>query len=102
FFFSSRRRHTRSKRDWSSDVCSSDLCKADALPADLILHVRYYYLIFILINQSLFNFFLKNMYSLAASYSCGTSVQLPSALESLTAVFDMGTGVASPPSPPDY
>src|SRR5207249_6339804 len=25
FFFSSRRRHTRSKRDWSSDVCSSDL-----------------------------------------------------------------------------
>src|SRR5699024_6272807 len=23
--FSSRRRHTRSKRDWSSDVCSSDL-----------------------------------------------------------------------------
>src|SRR5699024_11897022 len=24
-FFSSRRRHTRSKRDWSSDVCSSDL-----------------------------------------------------------------------------
>src|SRR5699024_554424 len=25
FLFSSRRRHTRSKRDWSSDVCSSDL-----------------------------------------------------------------------------
>src|SRR5699024_11749697 len=24
-FFASRRRHTRSKRDWSSDVCSSDL-----------------------------------------------------------------------------
>src|SRR2546421_8731507 len=24
FFFSSRRRHTRSDRDWSSDVCSSD------------------------------------------------------------------------------
>src|SRR5438105_8874899 len=27
FFFSSRRRHTRSTRDWSSDVCSSDLMK---------------------------------------------------------------------------
>src|SRR5690349_24206899 len=27
FFFSSRRRHTRSLRDWSSDVCSSDLAK---------------------------------------------------------------------------
>src|SRR5436305_14812027 len=25
FFFSSRRRHTRCGRDWSSDVCSSDL-----------------------------------------------------------------------------
>src|SRR5690349_23403653 len=28
FFFSSRRRHTRSLRDWSSDVCSSDLPSA--------------------------------------------------------------------------
>src|SRR5690606_40085000 len=27
FFFSSRRRHTRFSRDWSSDVCSSDLAK---------------------------------------------------------------------------
>src|SRR2546422_4623336 len=25
FFFTSRRRHTRCSRDWSSDVCSSDL-----------------------------------------------------------------------------
>src|SRR6478672_1726240 len=29
FFFSSRRRHTRSDRDWSSDVCSSDLRRSD-------------------------------------------------------------------------
>src|SRR6266436_8848571 len=28
FFFSSRRRHTRCSRDWSSDVCSSDLLVA--------------------------------------------------------------------------
>src|SRR5207245_5642553 len=28
FFFSSRRRHTRCYRDWSSDVCSSDLLPA--------------------------------------------------------------------------
>src|SRR5699024_11297167 len=33
FFFSSRRRHTRSKRDWSSDVCSSDLWLPDAMEA---------------------------------------------------------------------
>src|SRR3989449_4649249 len=31
FFFSSRRRHTRCSRDWSSDVCSSDLPWALAL-----------------------------------------------------------------------
>src|SRR2546421_8102287 len=31
FFFSSRRRHTRSDRDWSSDVCSSDLTAARIL-----------------------------------------------------------------------
>src|SRR5438128_4705410 len=29
FFFSSRRRHTRCYRDWSSDVCSSDLLQVD-------------------------------------------------------------------------
>src|SRR5216684_6872317 len=32
FFFSSRRRHTRCSRDWSSDVCSSDLRPAPANP----------------------------------------------------------------------
>src|SRR5690349_23055560 len=31
FFFSSRRRHTRSLRDWSSDVCSSDLAGLGSL-----------------------------------------------------------------------
>src|SRR6266702_5166922 len=31
FFFSSRRRHTRWPRDWSSDVCSSDLILSRAL-----------------------------------------------------------------------
>src|SRR5690349_21993014 len=33
FFFSSRRRHTRSLRDWSSDVCSSDLQTAAPSPS---------------------------------------------------------------------
>src|SRR5699024_11170403 len=35
FFFSSRRRHTRSKRDWSSDVCSSDLLTKSDLCKDI-------------------------------------------------------------------
>src|SRR3712207_2868225 len=34
FFFSSRRRHTRYWRDWSSDVCSSDLLRGDPPGAD--------------------------------------------------------------------
>src|SRR2546429_2466092 len=32
FFFSSRRRHTRCSRDWSSDVCSSDLAWSGCPP----------------------------------------------------------------------
>src|SRR6266436_9481163 len=39
FFFSSRRRHTRCSRDWSSDVCSSDL-ETMGLPADRVQLVR--------------------------------------------------------------
>src|SRR3712207_6897736 len=36
FFFSSRRRHTRYWRDWSSDVCSSDLTTLRKLGADAV------------------------------------------------------------------
>src|SRR2546428_6482854 len=36
FFFSSRRRHTRSDRDWSSDVCSSDLVRRVTPPPTII------------------------------------------------------------------
>src|SRR2546428_1336604 len=39
FFFSSRRRHTRSDRDWSSDVCSSDLHTMAVGTDALSLHV---------------------------------------------------------------
>src|SRR5260370_4164884 len=42
FFFSSRRRHTRFKCDWSSDVCSSDLEKCHRLsPALLYDHTQH-------------------------------------------------------------
>src|SRR5260370_13895662 len=34
FFFSSRRRHTRFKCDWSSDVCSSDLAWPPSFPSE--------------------------------------------------------------------
>src|SRR5258707_9169960 len=37
FFFSSRRRHTRYWRDWSSDVCSSDLSMSDAHVVEILL-----------------------------------------------------------------
>src|SRR5690606_40937918 len=43
-FFSSRRRHTRFSRDWSSDVCSSDLKRGlgrkTARIEDLVAHPR--------------------------------------------------------------
>src|SRR3712207_3567771 len=39
FFFSSRRRHTRYWRDWSSDVCSSDLTPSRALVIADLAHV---------------------------------------------------------------
>src|SRR5690554_330532 len=36
FFFSSRRRHTRCGRDWSSDVCSSDLEMQDEIKVTVV------------------------------------------------------------------
>src|SRR5436305_14266122 len=43
FFFSSRRRHTRCGRDWSSDVCSSDLTwrpsKGSIMPCSVAMRV---------------------------------------------------------------
>src|SRR5699024_11529502 len=41
FFFSSRRRHTRSKRDWSSDVCSSDLSSSNVSPVYFDVYTNY-------------------------------------------------------------
>src|SRR5260370_25992192 len=38
FFFSSRRRHTRFKCDWSSDVCSSDLREQNRTVQDIGLY----------------------------------------------------------------
>src|SRR5437867_7163847 len=40
FFFPSRRRHTRSYGDWSSDVCSSDLARALRETAPQIIHAH--------------------------------------------------------------
>src|SRR5216683_6279404 len=40
FFFSSRRRHTRSDRDWSSDVCSSDLASHAIMAGHHAEHAR--------------------------------------------------------------
>src|SRR2546429_3864042 len=40
FFFSSRRRHTRCSRDWSSDVCSSDLSTLSALLSSKVSALR--------------------------------------------------------------
>src|SRR3989442_3094409 len=39
FFFSSRRRHTRCGRDWSSDVCSSDLLSKQDVESAMRAHI---------------------------------------------------------------
>src|SRR3712207_486351 len=41
FFFSSRRRHTRYWRDWSSDVCSSDLDELNRRHPDMNIQIEY-------------------------------------------------------------
>src|SRR5207237_5170122 len=41
FFFSSRRRHTRFKCDWSSDVCSSDLSPFRGFSVEFVQHREY-------------------------------------------------------------
>src|SRR5207245_8050839 len=57
-FFSSRRRHTRCYRDWSSDVCSSDLASYNAvLSSNLINSFRYGF-----IRQGVDNIGLKNQH----------------------------------------
>src|SRR5438874_3270459 len=48
FFFSSRRRHTRSLRDWSSDVCSSDLQQIQSKRVRYVHPLRLYLLASIL------------------------------------------------------
>src|SRR3712207_8865232 len=45
FFFSSRRRHTRYWRDWSSDVCSSDLDRGTKASPDEILIIAASFLV---------------------------------------------------------
>src|SRR2546429_2953361 len=42
FFFSSRRRHTRCSRDWSSDVCSSDLFAVAVVGSSTVLAIQYF------------------------------------------------------------
>src|SRR5690554_7004235 len=60
FFFSSRRRHTRCGRDWSSDVCSSDLI-ARRIVAVAPQHVKIHQ---ISENQAVFPFFLHQLHNL--------------------------------------
>src|SRR5260221_2595874 len=58
FFFSSRRRHTRSLCDWSSDVCSSDLLQPhQGLPLMRLQGERIYQ------NQGVFDVISPNMFA---------------------------------------
>src|SRR5260370_29384541 len=59
FFFSSRRRHTRFKCDWSSDVCSSDLSLSASMAA----------------CSSFCTFFMRMRLEWKVKRSCGRSVE---------------------------
>src|SRR5690606_39998375 len=79
FFFSSRRRHTRFSRDWSSDVCSSDLrdrATSKAIDFDNHINTKHYvwnYVDFIIYlfttNQRDFNEFEHQAYNKLVKYN---------------------------------
>src|SRR5437588_908745 len=68
FFFSSRRRHTRSLCDWSSDVCSSDLVCRKApgvrIPSHPLCHPSFQILLVIVIVLD------RSIMSASTSYNC--------------------------------
>src|SRR2546422_9991129 len=84
FFFSSRRRHTRCSRDWSSDVCSSDLEPALVGRFDSVQTLR----------------ILTNLLANAAQHTPGESpIELSVHREGETLVFavaDRGPGIPLP------
>src|SRR5690606_40019995 len=53
FFFSSRRRHTRFSRDWSSDVCSSDLITISAQMVSYEIAMGFCFLVVIMVSGSM-------------------------------------------------
>src|SRR5699024_11880205 len=86
--FSSRRRHTRSKRDWSSYVCSSDL--GDTPPS---------------LNESKakLKFLSASLYGIPKSSNLDTAAFTPSSFINQTAdvFFDLATASHSRISPTD-
>src|SRR6266511_2769759 len=63
FFFSSRRRHTRFSRDWSSDVCSSDLIDAFKVVSEGVNRLRSSERAFVVIThyQRLLNYIMPDV-----------------------------------------
>src|SRR3712207_7101774 len=57
-FFSSRRRHTRYWRDWSSDVCSSDLNRSSLFMVNNRICTKPYTKVFFLTSIYPINFFI--------------------------------------------
>src|SRR5690625_7174809 len=92
FFFSSRRRHTRWPRDWSSDVCSSDL----AFALCQYLHSFYFLALFdyeiacpLVQLISLFAFYkLHNSY-VNRSFLGGTNVRHFCSFPSITSMYSI-------------
>src|SRR3712207_6453326 len=87
FFFSSRRRHTRYWRDWSSDVCSSDLFSMSPTSAIIMLSSMYWGALFGgAITSILFNI-PGEPWSVATTFDGYPMAQKGRAGEALTAAF---------------
>src|SRR6266496_5217268 len=96
FFFSSRRRHTRSLRDWSSDVCSSDLVTS-LVVAPLMLPVGFLLgyppeVIALLGIGAMYLFFQGFLAALDATFRARRVLVFPALLLALQAVVTAAAG----------
>src|SRR5256884_697351 len=89
FFFSSRRRHTRCSRDWSSDVCSSDLMNSAFRALPLSLSVVFLFVVLAAFPPTLFGQAVFG--SISGSVSDPSGAGIPGAK---VIIIDAGKGVS--------
>src|SRR3712207_9066192 len=102
FFFSSRRRHTRYWRDWSSDVCSSDLSSTTLASKPFTVTTGTWYTLRIEANGTSLSAYVNGALQLTATDGQFASGNIGGATFNATAVFDdfVVTTLTGPPPTP--